>query len=476
VFKKKTLAKPEQALTIRQMLILLGIAALYFIITALPAPAGLPPQGQKAIALMVCVVLTWATQVVPILISSTFFVFLSAAIGLFEKDVDAVKAFAGPTVFFMLASVLMALALDHCGLCNRLTLKISVWSRGNAKLLILFLIAGSALLSSALSNVSTFVAFLPIVLLLCKRNNCEKGKSNFAKASLIGIIFGSMMGGMGTPAGSPINIMALELLEKNTGITMGFAEWTLLGMPIVLVSIPLLWLILIAVFPPEFKTLTGMENVKDELAAIKKLNPQEIKFLAVTAVMVAVWFTDKFHGLSTTTTAIIFTTLYFLPGLKLLEPKHVTKKVDWTVIIMTGASICLGTAMLSSGASAWLAQIALAPFAAWPPVLLVVVVAVFCVLLHILIPSCPACVAVLIPTLTAFAEASNIPVMLLFFPVAFTVQQCWLLPFDPLPMIIYPEKHFSIKDFAKAGVLGHAAVVALVVAFVMLLCRPLGYF
>jgi len=57
--------------------------------------------------------------------------------------------------------------------------------------------------------------------------------------------------------------------------------------------------------------------------------------------------------------------------------------------------------------------------------------------------------------------------------VAFNVSTYWLLPFDPLPMMCYPEKYFSIKDFFKAGWIAHAALIIVSVAVVMLIGRPL---
>ena len=464
----------KQNITLKQALIFLSIVATYFIIVLLPRPAGLSPEGQKAIALMVCVILTWATQVVPILVSSVFFVFLSPVIGL-NTEMGAVKDFAVPTMFFVLASIFLAMALDNCGLCNRMTLAIALLSKGKANIMVLVMLAGSALLSTGLSNISAFVAFLPIVLSLCKKNNCEHGKSNFAKASIIAIILGAMFGGIGMPAGSSMNIVAKTLLEEATGITISFGEWSMLAMPVVLICIPLIWLLLITIFKPEFKEMEGMDEIRQELKSLKGLNPQEIKFLILTVLMVIAWFTDKVHGISLITTAVIFSTIYFLPGIELIKPEQALKKVDWTVIIMTGASVAFATAMLNTGAAKWLADIALMPFVNLNPILLAIAISVFAVLLKILIPSCPAAIAIMVPILCAFAEESGMPVMLLFLPVAFTSTACWILPFDPLPMIIYPEKHFSIKDFAKAGAAAHAILIGVVVVVMLVVAKPLGY-
>jgi len=374
-------------------------------------------------------------------------------------------------------SILLAYAMDRCGMNQRLALKMTVLSRGNPKAMIFILIAGTAGVSSIIANVPSCAAFFPIVLALCKKNDCVKGKSNFAKASIIGIIFGAMVGGSATPAGTPINIMALDLLEASGHDRLSFAQWSMLGIPLVVIIIPLIWLILITVFPPEFKKLAGLDESKKELAELGKFSVQEIKFMALAAVMLFLWFTEGIlHSFDTTTVLTFIATLMFFPGIRLLEYEYVRDKLDWTIIIMTGASIAFGATMFSSGASKWIADISLGSFVGLNPLLLVIIISVFTAVIHILIPSCPALVSVLIPTLAAFAAESNIPVMLLFLPAAFNVSTYWLMPFDPLPMMCYPEKYFSIKDFFKAGLPAHIALVGVTAAVVMLIAKPFGYF
>ena len=475
-----------QKLDIKQAVTILGIIATYVIIVLLPVPKGLTPSGLKAIALMVCLVLAWATQVIPILVSSICFIFLAGLVGLETTTLDAagnfeklgqlqiIKEFATPTIFFMFVSILLAYAMDKCGMNQRLALALTAMSRGNPKAMICFFTVGTALISTVISNVPSCAAFFPIVLAVCKNNDCVKGKSNFAKASVIGIIFGAMVGGNATPAGTPINIMALDLLKAGTGIEITFAQWSLMGIPLALAIIPLICLILILVFPPEFKQLAGVEEAKIDLAKLGKLNPQEIKFIVMSIIMLVLWFTEGYlHSLSTTTVLTLYATLLFFPGIRLLDFEYVQHKLDWTVIIMTGASIAFGATMLKTGASSWIANIALKPFAGAGPLVLVFVLAIFTTVIHLLIPSCPALVGVLVPTVLAFAMDNNMPVMMLFLPVAFNVSTYWLLPFDPLPMMCYPEKYFSIKDFFKAGWIAHAVLILVSVVVVMLIGKPL---
>ena len=474
----KNKAAPGQGtqLSVKQALMLAGIAALYFIIMfALPTPAGLTWDGKKAIALMTCLILSLATQVVPMLISAVVFMFLAYVAGI-NTEVGIVKDFASPVLFFLMASILLAMAMESSGLSKRLALQMSVLSKGKPNALLFYIMLGTCIVGVFINNLSTCAAFLPIVLAICEKNKLPRGKSNFAKALMIGIIFGSMISGNATPAGSSMNVMGLNLLRNLTGMTLSFAKWSTLGFPIVILTLPVLWLIVVLVFPPEIKEIAGMEDMKKDLAALGRLNGQEIKFLVIVAAMVFAWFTQGIlHDFSTSTISVFFATLFFFPGIGLLKIEH-TNKINWSVIIITGVSFAFGSAMFNTGASGWLANVSLMPFANAHPLLLVFIIGTFTTLLQVLIPSCPACVSILVPTVAAFAAETGLSPMLLYLPVAFTVSACWLLPFDPLPLLCLPENYFSLKEYFKSGWIAHATLIVVTTIVVYFLGRPLGYF
>ena len=60
---------------------------------------------------------------------------------------------------------------------------------------------------------------------------------------MIGVSISSMVGGVVTPIGSSINLLALYVLKKQTGLYVSFAQWMCIGIPIVLCTIPIAWFI-----------------------------------------------------------------------------------------------------------------------------------------------------------------------------------------------------------------------------------------
>lgn len=95
----------------KKLFIGLGIAALYFIITALPAPDGLTPVGKKAIAMMLAAVLVWVFEVIPIAVSSILFTLLPVVAGIIPLP-KVMAHFATPTVFFVFAMFCISIAFQ----------------------------------------------------------------------------------------------------------------------------------------------------------------------------------------------------------------------------------------------------------------------------------------------------------------------------------------------------------------------------
>ena len=118
-------------------------------------------------------------------------------------------------------------------------------------LISLFVMAISCLLGWVVAKVSLKLknkSFVTVVLSLVffglcapilEQNGCEPGKSKFGKAIMLGIPVGAAIGGIGTPAGSGMNAVTMSLLKNICGVEISFGQWSLVGVPVALVSIVL---------------------------------------------------------------------------------------------------------------------------------------------------------------------------------------------------------------------------------------------
>lgn len=429
----------------------IAVIAIYFIITSLPCPNGLSPEGQKALALMIVVVITWVTGVVPIGISSLMFTFLAAVIGITTIGAS-VANFATPTMLFVLSTFFIAIALEVSGFSNRVSLKLTVLSKGDPKKAVYYLMGATALLSTVISDVPACAAFFSIALALCKKNNCQPGSSNFGRAMMIGIPLASLIGGAATPAGSSINVLGLSLLKSTAGIDISFLQWSAVGIPLVLIAMPLLCLIVTKVFPPELDRLVGLEDIEKEYKALGAISTKEIKFIAIFAFMILVWFTESIHKVPLPASTTILAGLFFLPGIDVLNWENSKHKIGWDIILLIGASSSLGTLFWKTGAATWMATGALSWTGGMSVAIVVLVVVAFTTLIHLLLPVNPAIVSIMVPAIVGLTASVGLGSPLpLVIPMIQAVHAAFQLPLDSVPLLTLASGYYNMTDFFKVG-------------------------
>src|SRR3546814_16960178 len=112
----------------------------------------------------------------------------------------------------------------------------------------------TAILSFIVSNTATTLIMIPIAVAVLHAARIGEGETDgFPGALAMGIAFAASIGGLGTLVGSPTNAIAAGLIERSPGLHIDFPTWAIYGLPLVFVSIPLCWLILLKIppVPPE---------------------------------------------------------------------------------------------------------------------------------------------------------------------------------------------------------------------------------
>lgn len=456
-----------------RILAAVAIVALTFVIMALPGPAGLSAEGKTAVALMLAAVLAWAFEVLPIAVASVLFTVLTVVLKIMPLP-RIMAHFATPTVFFVFAMFCISIAFQNSGLSRRIVLWISLKSRGKPKRLLFYMMMASAPMSMILADIPVTAMMLPVALILLRENGCKPGVSSFGRALMLGLPIAALIGGVGTPAGSAMNMLTITLLQSTAGIQISFLEWSAVGVPMVLAITPLAWWIVIKVFPPEIDNLVGLDRVEREYRELGPLNGREILFLVFLLANILIWVTDRLHGIPLPVAAVLGASLFALPGLPLISWERDKNKVGWDVLLLIGAANALGMTMWEHGAAAWLADACLGGVAGLPVFGVIAVISVFTVAVHLLIPVNTAIVAVLLPALAALAGNMGVNPAVLAIPMGFSVSAAFLLPLDPVPLITFPAGYYKMYDMFKPGVFISVAWVAVMCLAMLAIAAPLG--
>ncbi|MFN5778724.1 MAG: DASS family sodium-coupled anion symporter, partial [Novosphingobium sp.] len=370
-------------MTARRIAFWLGpIGFLLTLLTA--APAGMPDLAWPTAGLVWWMATWWMSEALP-LYATAFLPFVVLPLLGVADATKTAAAYYSPIMFLFLGGAFLALAIERTGLHRRLALAILSRAGGSNWQLLLAVMAATALLSMFISNTSTALIMMPMaVAMLASGGVKAEETAGIAGALPMGIAFAASIGGLGTMVGSPTNAISAGLLEKSLGIELSFAQWSLYGLPVVLLAVPLAALIIAKVQRIDADTFdpaaarNAIRQADAWSVAEKRLLP--VFILTVLAWLTQYWTEPLFPkgGLTDGTIAVIAGLLLFvLPdgtGRPMLTWPE-ANRAPWDVVLMFGGGLALAMGMSASGLADWMGQMLL-PLKSVPlPIVALVLVA-----------------------------------------------------------------------------------------------------
>jgi sodium-dependent dicarboxylate transporter 2/3/5 len=290
----------------------------------------------------------------------------------------------------------------------------------------------------------------------------------------MGIAFAASIGGLGTIVGSPTNAIAVGLLDKLAGVRITFAEWSLYGVPLVLLGTPLAaWIIarVQRVGAHPFDVAAARAAI-DEQAA---WTVPERRLVPIALVTFIAWVTQPLVSAllppgswTDGTIAVIAAMALFLIPDGTGRPLLVWPEADrapWSVIFMFGGGLALAGGMAASGLAMWIGT-ALLPLEAWPLVLVALAVTVL-VILVTEFASNVATATGIVPVVAALVVALGADPVLLALPAALAASWGFMLPAGSGPnAIAWATGRIRIGAMVTAGALLDLAGAVLIVGVV----------
>ncbi len=444
------------------------MAILAFIVVMLIPMNGLSYPGQAAIALLVFAIIMWATEAVHLAVTSLIILFIQPIIGV-ESFNDAVIGFANPIIFLMIGGFIIAEAIRKSGLATRLTYVMLNKFGTSPDRSIFVAVFSTGLLSAWIENVVAFAMLLPIIksiIPLMGVKDPEKGKSNFAKAMILGASYGSLAGGFGTEIGTAPNLMAAAY----TGIP--FATWMVFGFPLAIIMMLIIWKLLGRIYKPEVSGIVGgMDTITSKIESLGSMSKTEKLTLIILLFTIGLWVTTSITGLNSYSVALIGAVLFFI--FKVIDWHDAQNGVDWGLIIFFGGALSLGAALLNTGAAAWLINDLLGLLGNNVSTLAITIVLMIIAVSITQVMSNIALAAILIPLSVTLAAAQGQPVGTYAVPVAIACSLSFALPMaDPTVAMAYGTGYVKITEILKAGI--PLIVIGIIIAIIVLtLAKPL---
>ena len=219
------------------ILAVISIAVTQF----MPGNEVLSAEGIKTVGFLLAFLFMLVLEVLPVVVTSLIFCARMPLLGVVKGLGAALTGYSQPIVFFTLASFGIAAALTTIPLSKRILCAMLRKFGGNIRSVMLAMMAACALFSSIVSNVPTCAIFMAIALDFIELYENEEDKKRSGRAFMIAIPVASMIGGIMTPAGSSVNLIAISQLESITGGTVSFVQWMCAGIPMAVVLVPIAW-------------------------------------------------------------------------------------------------------------------------------------------------------------------------------------------------------------------------------------------
>jgi len=443
----------------------------------LAPPEGMAPLAWRASAVGVLMATWWITEAIPVAATALLPIVLFPPLGI-ANVAAATAPYANPVIYLFLGGFLIAMALESCGLHRRLAVAVlGVVGTGPANLILGFMVA-TAFISMWVSNSATVVMMLPMatsVIALARGRSASADHApvgRFDVALLLGIAYAGNIGGLGTLIGTPPNALLAGFMADTYGVQIGFLEWMLLGVPIVLVALPFAWLVLTRwLFPVGSEPVAGSAAMlREERAALGAISRAEWTVGAVTLLTATAWvgrpMIDRWipavtdAGIGIAGALLLFVVpLRWHPLQPVLTWKH-AERLPWSVLILFGGGLSLASAIEHTGLAQWIGG-ALGALAGWPVFVVILVVTTVVIFLTEL-TSNTATAAAFLPLVGALAVGMGADPMLLAIPTALAASCAFMMPVATPPnAIVYGTGAITIPQMARAGVWLNLFFVAL---------------
>ncbi len=320
----------------------------------IPAPSGLTNAGYNTLIIIVIALILIITEPIPLPGVAFLIIILEVYFGVADAD-SVAKSFMNDAVFFIMGSLMLAVAIVRQGWDTRIALMIIRFTGNNAYRIAFGLALIAAILSSFIGEHTVVAILLPIGVTLLRFSAKDIKKiGNLSALILFSIAYGSLIGSIGTPSGGGRNVIMLSYW-KSFGISgLSYIEWMYLVYPLILIQLPIFMWISVKSFKPEKLLLdSGVRRLKAQVARSTIQPSKNIGALIIFFLVFLGWiFFSEEIGLGII--ALTGVILYMVSGLVTWE--DLNRNVNWGVIILFGATLSLGTQIYNTGAATWLAD------------------------------------------------------------------------------------------------------------------------
>jgi sodium-dependent dicarboxylate transporter 2/3/5 len=399
-------------------------------------------QAQHAFALLVLVAVLWISEAIPLALTALLIPVIAALMQLVSPK-EAFKEFGNPIIFLFMGGFALAGALSRYSLDKRLAQKLIGLARGNFYWSSILLMLATSFLACWVSNTSSAAMMIPlgVGMLVLANKNIVSPESKFL---MLGIAYAANIGGIITMIATPPNAIGAAILG------LSFSEWMMYGLPVFVITFPLMVIVLTLYFKPDKKLKISALVVQYEIDAPNKTLAAIFLFTVFLWVMDGVLapllnITDGFNSL----VAVIAIFLLFIT--RVLNWDEIIKSIQWKVLLLFGGGLTLGMLIDQSGLGMILVSKVSQLITVIPLFFFLWIIVLFSIILTEFMSN-TASAALILPLLFTMSNQLHINPMILVFPATIAASYGFMMPVGTPPnAMVFATGLVPQNNMIKAG-------------------------
>ena len=471
---------------------------LFFLMLFAPQPPGMSEVAQRMAAVALLMATWWLSEAIPIPATSLLPIALFPLLGIMHTK-QATAPYASHLIFLFMGGFIIALSMQRWNLHRRIAMNIVKAIGFSPSRLIFGFMLATAAISAFVSNTATAVMMMPIGLAIISHVVAEGKKEGldreidfsadkfaFGLNLMLGIAYAASIGGIATLIGTPPNTVLAAYLTKAYGYEITFASWMVVGLPLVIIFLPLCWFWLTRVANPMKlkKVPGGPELINEELRKMGTMGSGERWTALVFGLTALGWiFRTKIGFLfpdpklvTDATIAMTGALVLFLIPVNLKTNTFVMNwdwaaKMPWGVLILFGGGLSMAAGFKATKLADWIgSQVGLLENA---PILVLVIAVTTLIMMLTELTSNTATSAMVMPILSAVAIGLGQNPLLLVVPAAIAASCAFMLPVATPPnAIVFGSGYVTIPQMARNGIGLNCIGIVLVTVLTFLVVIP----
>ncbi len=479
----------EQTPSIRWILAGMGILAAVWVVCFADLVPG-KPQVTRAAAVGILIGTLWLTEVLPLAVTSLLPLVLLPMLGISSGD-DVAREYAQDVIFVFLGGFIVALAMERWSLHRRIALFILASFGASSGRLVLGFLVSTAVLSMWISNTAAAMMMVTIALAVIQSAEEKLDRESArrtALALLLAVAYGSTIGGIATPVGTPPNLVFIQMFGDRfpSAPPISFLSWMLFAVPISAILVGVVWWLLAScVLPRGRQVFLERQTLHDEHRRLGPTKFPEWVVMGTFAMMVTLWVTrtrldlGDFHlfgwsrwfenpqFITDGTVSIGMAVLLFFIPARQTRPTMVMNwetaaRLPWNIVLLFGGGFALAKGIEQSGLSHWLGD-QLQGFGGLPlPIFLLLMCLGICFVGEF--TSNTATTQIVLPILAALAVRIDVHPLMIMLPATIACSWGFMMPVGTPPnAIVFGTNRIRIVEMARIGIAVNLFAVALTI-------------